>query len=94
MPVGERSRGAARDVVQIDAMGPFDLLADGSLVYEQGRLFRRDYSFEDLFRWDARTRQITQRLTTGRRARDPARVARRPPGRVLDERALRRACSR
>jgi hypothetical protein len=62
---------AARDVVQIDAMGPFDLLPDGSFVYEQGRVFRRDYSFEDIFRWDARTGQ-TVRLTTGRRARDPA----------------------
>jgi Tol biopolymer transport system component len=62
---------SARDIVQIDAMGPFDLLPDGSLVYEQGRQYRRDYSFEDLFRWDARTGQ-TVRLTTGKRARDPA----------------------
>src|SRR5260221_6951122 len=45
----------ARDVVQIDAMGPFDVEPDGSLVYEQGRQYRRDYSFEDLFRWDAHT---------------------------------------
>jgi hypothetical protein len=70
MPVG-KDVAAARDIVQIDAMGPFDLLPDGSLVYEQGRQYRRDYSFEDLFRWDARTGQ-TVRLTTGRRARDPA----------------------
>jgi hypothetical protein len=69
MPIDDA--GAVRDVVQIDAMGPFDLLPDGSLVYEQGRQYRRDYSFEDLFRWDARTGQ-TVRLTTGRRARDPA----------------------
>ena len=61
----------ARDVVQIDAMGNFDLLADGSVVYEQGRQYRAVYSFEDLFRWDVRTHQ-TVRLTRGRRARDPA----------------------
>jgi hypothetical protein len=61
----------ARDVVQVDAMGPFDLLADGSIVFEQGRLFRAVYSYVDLWRWDARTGHIT-RLTTGRRARDPA----------------------
>ncbi|HTR56444.1 MAG TPA: hypothetical protein VMJ10_37480 [Kofleriaceae bacterium] len=60
-----------RDIAQIDAMGPFDLEPDGSFVYEQGRVFRRDYTFEDLFRFDARTGHTT-RLTTGRRARDPA----------------------
>lgn len=70
MPVGGDVRGA-RDIVQIRGMGPFDLLPDGSVVFEQGRLFRRDYSFQDLFRWDARTR-TTVRLTVGRRARDPA----------------------
>ena len=69
MPVGKDVR-AARDVIEIDAMGPFDLLEDGSLVYEQGRQFRREYSFQDLFRWDARTHEVV-RLTTGRRARDP-----------------------
>jgi hypothetical protein len=68
---GIRPDGSVRDIVQIDAMGPFVVLADGSLVYEQGRQYRRDYSFEDLFRWDARTNRYT-RLTTGRRARDPA----------------------
>ena len=62
---------AAHDVVQIDALGPFDLLPDGSVVYEQGRQYRSVYGFEDLFRWDARTHE-TVRLTTGRRARDPA----------------------
>jgi Tol biopolymer transport system component len=70
MPVGTDA-SSARDVVQIDAMGPFDLLPDGSLVYEQGRQHRAVYSYEDLFRWDARTRQEI-RLTNGRRARDPA----------------------
>jgi len=70
MPVGSDVR-AAKDILQQDSMGPYDLLPDGSLVYEQGRQFRRDYAFEDLFWWDART-GVTQRLTTGRRARDPA----------------------
>lgn len=70
MPVGG-DVSAARDVAQIDAIGPFTLESDGSIVFEQGRLYRRDYSFQDVFRWDARTRQIT-RLTTGKRARDPA----------------------
>jgi hypothetical protein len=71
IPVGGDQR-AARDVVRIDAMGPFDVQPDGSLVYEQGgRLFRREYAFQDLFRWDARTGERV-RLTHGARARDPA----------------------
>jgi hypothetical protein len=70
MPVGGDQR-QARDVVQIDAMGPFDLLPDGSLVYEQGRQFRAVYGYGDLFRWDARTGE-TVRLTHGRRARGPS----------------------
>ncbi len=70
MPVGGDVT-AARDIVQIDAMGEYDLLPDGSLVYEQGRQFRAVYGYEDLWRWDARTGQ-TVRLTTGRRARGPA----------------------
>ncbi len=70
MPVGGDHR-QAREVVRIDALGPFDLLDDGSLVFEQGRVYRREYSYQDVFRWDAATRQIT-RLSTGRRARDPA----------------------
>src|SRR5690606_16001194 len=70
MPVGGDA-SQARDVVQVDAMGPDDLLSDGSIVYEQGRQFRTVYIYEDLFRWDARTGAHV-RLTTGRRARDPA----------------------
>jgi hypothetical protein len=69
MPVGGDAT-QARDVVQIDAMGPWDLLPDGSIVFEQGRVFRRDYAYQDLWRWDVQTGRI-QRLTTGRRARDP-----------------------
>lgn len=64
--------GAAEDVARIDAIGPFDLLPDNSLVFEQGGwLYRREYAFQDLFRRDARTGEIA-RLTRGRRARDPA----------------------
>ena len=70
MPVGGDVRGA-RDIAQIDNLGPFDLLPDGSLIYEQSRLYRRDYSYEDLMYRDAATGH-TVRLSTGRRARDPA----------------------
>lgn len=70
MPVGRDA--AARDVAQIEAMGPFDLLTDGSFVFEQGgRTYRRDYTFQDLFRYDATT-GVQSRLTRGLRARDPA----------------------
>ena len=70
IPVGGDEK-SARNIVSLDGMGPFDLLPDGSFVFEQGRLFRREYAFQDLFRWDARTRQQV-RLTKGRRARDPS----------------------
>lgn len=62
----------ARDVAQLEAMGPFDVLPDGSFVLEQGgRVYRRQYAFQDLFHWDAKTGALTA-LTHGRRARDPA----------------------
>jgi len=70
MPAGGDA-SQARTVREAQGVGPFDLLEDGSIVYEQGRLYRREYSFQDLWRWDARTRQVV-RLTHGRRARDPA----------------------
>ncbi len=70
MPVGG-DVSQARDVISAEAMGPFSLETDGSIVYEQGRQFRRDYSYQDVFRWDARTHETT-RLTTGARARDPS----------------------
>lgn len=70
LPVGASS-ALARDVAQIEAVGSFDVASDNSLIYEQGRQFRLEYAFSDLFRWDARTHQ-TVRLTTGKRARDPA----------------------
>ncbi|HLL25162.1 MAG TPA: hypothetical protein VK427_23670 [Kofleriaceae bacterium] len=59
-------------MAQLEAMGPFDLMTDGSFVFEQGgRTYRRDYAFQDLFRWDARTGTQTT-LTHGMRARDPS----------------------
>ncbi|HEY0191641.1 MAG TPA: hypothetical protein VGC42_11015, partial [Kofleriaceae bacterium] len=70
MPVGGSQRDA-HDIVQLDAMGPFDLLPDGSLIFEQGWTYRRDYAYEDIVRWDAATRQSV-RLSIGKRARDPA----------------------
>jgi hypothetical protein len=70
MPVGSDVT-RARDVVRIDGIGPFDLLDDGSLVYEQARIYRSEYAFEDLARWDPATNHHT-RLTFGRRARDPS----------------------
>jgi Tol biopolymer transport system component len=70
LPVGGDDKDG-HNIAQIDNIGPIDVLPDGSIVYEQGRQYRRDYAFEDIFRWDARTGQ-TIRLTTGKRARDPA----------------------
>ncbi|TMQ11421.1 MAG: hypothetical protein E6J91_22970 [Deltaproteobacteria bacterium] len=70
MPVGGDA-AQARDIAQIDALGPFDLVGDGSLVFEQSRIYRREYAFQDLMRWDGATHQFV-RLSTGRRARDPA----------------------
>ncbi|HEY0484080.1 MAG TPA: hypothetical protein VGD37_41460 [Kofleriaceae bacterium] len=70
MPVGGDAAGA-RDIEQFDALGPFDLIGDGSVVFEQTRTYRREYAFQDLMRWDGVTHHSV-RLTTGRRARDPA----------------------
>ncbi len=69
MPAGGTQKDA-ENVAQIEAMGPFDLEPDGSFVFEQGLTYRREYSFEDLVRWDATTGAFT-RLTHGARARDP-----------------------
>ncbi|MEZ4365668.1 MAG: hypothetical protein R2939_05200 [Kofleriaceae bacterium] len=70
MPVGTDER-ASRELVRIDGLGAWTIAADGALVYEQSRPYRRDYQFQDLFRWDPAT-GLTRRLTTGARARDPA----------------------
>jgi Tol biopolymer transport system component len=73
MPVGPAGSDAkqARDLVHLDALGGFDLLSDGSLVFEQSRSYSDVYQYQDLFRWDRRTGEVTQ-LTRMRRARDPA----------------------
>ncbi len=67
----DADQSTARNIVQLEQQGPFDVASDGSIVFEQGWQYRRDYSFEDILRWDAGTGQIV-RLTTGRRARDPS----------------------
>ncbi len=61
----------ARDVFDAFSVGPYDVLSDGTVVFEQGRLFRRDYAFQDLMIRDGATGE-QRRLTLGRRARDPA----------------------
>jgi hypothetical protein len=63
--------GQARTVRSIEAVGSWDVLADGSLVYEQNQAVRGDYSFQDLFRWDRQSGHDI-RLTHGMRARDPS----------------------
>jgi hypothetical protein len=70
MPIGGNV-GDARDVVHLDRLGTWDILADGSLVFEQSQVYRREYNFQDLHRWDRSTGRVT-RLTRGKRARDPA----------------------
>jgi Tol biopolymer transport system component len=71
MPIGSDD-ARARDVAQIEAMGPYDVLTDGSFVFEQGgRVYRREYAFQDLYRYDVKTgRELA--ITHGMRARDPA----------------------
>ena len=70
MPVGADA-GAARDLRQIEAIGTWAPLADGSLVFEQSWAYRRDYQYQDLVYWD-HTSDREVRLTRGQRARDPA----------------------
>lgn len=70
LPVGA-DRRAARDVRRIDRVGTFDVDDDGAFVYEQNQPFRDVYSFQDLYRWDAKSDRV-ERLTRGERARDPA----------------------
>ena len=70
MPVGGNV-GAARDYANIDRVGAFDVLADGSMVVEQSTSYRNNYTFQDLYLWDKRTDTL-QALTHGARARDPA----------------------
>ena len=71
MPVGEDAR-SARDVFTAFSVGPYDLLSDGGAIYEQGRIFRREYAYQDLFHWDAQTRQVVGRARGRRAPRPPA----------------------
>jgi hypothetical protein len=69
MPVGGNA-GRAEDYVRIDRLGDYDLLADGSMVFERGTTYRSAYDFQDLYRWDRKTGELT-RLTHGLRAGEP-----------------------
>lgn len=73
MPVGPAGaeEAKAEQLLHLDALGGFDLLADGSLVFEQSRSYGDTYQYQDLFRWSRSGGQIEQ-LTRMRRARDPA----------------------
>ncbi|MEM9488040.1 MAG: BamA/TamA family outer membrane protein [Myxococcota bacterium] len=70
MPSGGDA-SAAYDYADIDRIGGYALLGDGSLIVEQARQFRTEYSFNDLIRWDRATGEI-HRLTRGMRTRNPA----------------------
>lgn len=73
MPIGPdgAEEGKARQLVHLDALGGFDVLGDGSLVFEQSRSYGDTYQYQDLFRWDRASGEVAQ-LTRMRRARDPA----------------------
>ena len=70
MPIGGDSR-VARPLQQIDGLGAWTLAPDGSIAFEQSRVYRRDYSFQDVSYWDRRDDR-TIRITVGKRAQDPA----------------------
>lgn len=63
--------GDARSLVELDRIGGWSLLPDGSIVFEQTWTYRNEYDFQDLVYWDAHTGE-QRRLTRGARARDPA----------------------
>lgn len=70
MPVGGNV-GAAHDYANIERVGAFDVLSDGSMVVEQTTVYRSNYSFQDLYLWNKHTGTL-QALTHGARVRDPA----------------------
>ena len=70
MPVGANA-GKAHEYAQLERVGEYDLLSDGSMVVEQTATYRSNYNYQDLFLWDRQTKTV-QRLTHGLRARDPA----------------------
>jgi hypothetical protein len=63
--------GQATDYAWADRAGGFDLLSDGTMLLEQNRVYRTNYSWQDLLLLDPRTGQF-RTLTYGMRARDPA----------------------
>ncbi len=66
--------GTAGDAVEyaiIDREGPYDLMADGSMVVGVTERFRSEYSFSDLYLWNRAQNRLV-RLTHGRRAAEPA----------------------
>jgi Tol biopolymer transport system component len=70
MPVGANA-GKAQDYADLDRVGEYTMLSDGSMVVEQTNTYRSNYSYHDLFLWDRQT-QTLRALTHGLRARDPA----------------------
>ncbi len=70
MPVGANV-GRAAEYARISRAGEYDVLADGSLVVDVTRHYRSEYSWSDIYRWDAGSKRL-ERLTRGVRGRDPA----------------------
>jgi hypothetical protein len=70
MPVGGDAR-TARRLPHLDGIGAWTLAPDGSVAFEQSRVYRRDYSYQDVSYWDRRDDR-TVRITVGKRAQDPA----------------------
>lgn len=62
--------GASREYAIIDRAGTFEMLGDGSMVVEQSRNFRSNYSYQEIGLWNKRTKRLDM-LTRGLRARSP-----------------------
>lgn len=70
MPVGGHV-GQSETYAVIERSGAFDMLSDGSMLIEQTRIFRSEYSYQELHVWDKQTGRIEQ-LTHGKRLSDPS----------------------
>ena len=70
MPAGGHV-GQSETYAVVERTGQFALLRDGSMVVEQTHIFRGEYSFQELVRWDRTTGRVDT-LTVGARASDPA----------------------
>ncbi len=63
---------ASRELTQIDGSGAISMLPDGTgMVLERGGVWRTNYDYGDLWRFDFKSRRLT-RLSYGLRAADPA----------------------